>query len=97
MNQDIGFLANVYVKSKESIAKSFKEKLEMLLQEINSRFSEVKSKFTTSPSVFMEDFDSSRYIGFKDKDELLKDMKFKLILVIYNIYNQNSLKHKNSI
>ena len=83
LNQDIGFLANVYVKSKESIAKSFKEKLEMLLQEINSRFSEVKSKFTTSPSVFKEDFDSGRCIGFKDKGEFLKDMKIKLILVIY--------------
>ena len=96
LNQDIGFLANVYVKSKESIAKSFKEKLEMLLQDINSRFSEVKSKFTTSPSVFKEDFDSSRCISFKDKDEFLKDMRIKSILVIYNIYNQNSLKHENS-
>ena len=66
LNQDIGFLANVYVKSKESVAKRFKENLEIELQEINSRFSEVKSKFSTSPSVLMEDFDSSRYIAYKD-------------------------------
>jgi hypothetical protein len=94
LNQDIGFLANVYVKSKESVAKRFKENLEIELQEINSRFSEVKSKFSTSASVLMEDFDSSGYISFKDNDELLEDMRIKLILVIYNIYNQNSLKQK---
>jgi len=31
LNQDIGFLANVYVKSKESIAKNFKEKVDLVL------------------------------------------------------------------
>ena len=94
MNQDIGFLANVYVKSKESVAKRFKENLEIKLKKINSRFYQVKSKFSTSASVLMEDFDSSRYIAYKDKDEFLKDMRIKLILVIYYLYNQNSLKQK---
>jgi DNA polymerase I-like protein with 3'-5' exonuclease and polymerase domains len=95
LNQDIGFLANVYVKSKSGIAKQFQENMSTLFHGINSCFSISKSEFTTSLFSRKEEFNSSGNSCFKDEDELLTNMIRKLILVIKVLYNQNSLSHKN--
>jgi len=95
LNQDIGFLANVYVKSKSGIAKQFQENMSTLFHGINSCYSMSKSEFTTSLFSRKEEFNSSGYSCFKDEDKSLSNMRRKLILVIKVLYNQNSLRHEN--
>ena len=95
LNQDIGFLANVYVKSKSGIAKQFQENMITLFHGINSCFSMSKSEFATSLFSRKEEFNSSGCSCFKDEDKSLSNMRRKLILVIKVLYNQNLLRHEN--
>ena len=94
LNQDIGFLANVYVKSKGSIAKRFQSNMARLIYDVNELIPEFKGNCITSQLFGSEEIDSGRYDCFKDKVELPENEKMKLILALNILYNQNSLKHK---
>jgi len=94
LNQDIGFLANVYVKSKESIAKRFQKNLARLIYDVKDLIPEFKGKCMTSQLFGWEEIDSDSYGCLKDKVEIPENYKMKLILVLNILYNQNSLKHK---
>ena len=96
LNQDIGFLANVYVRSKSSIAKQFQENMKKILHDVTHCYPESKSDLITSPFSRKEEFNSNVCnCFFKDEVESLINMKMKLILVIKILYNLNLLKHKN--
>ncbi len=95
LTPDIGFLANVYVKSKSTIAKQFQDNIARLICDVKDLIPEFEGECLTSQLDCSEGFDSSRYSCFKDFSKFNDDEKIKLILVIYNSYNQKSLEHKN--
>ena len=95
LNQDIGFLANVYVKSKGSIAKRFQWNLARLIYDIKEMIPEFKGKCMTSQLFGWEEICSNGNNCFHDDVKLPEDDKMKLILALNILYNQNSLKHKN--
>jgi len=85
LNQDVGFMANVYVKSKSKIAKLFQGNMARLIHEAVSVIPELEGNCITGQLGCLEDINGSRYNCFKDKDELPKDEEMKLIkaLIIY--------------
>ena len=82
LNQEIGFLANVYVKSKGTIAKQFQRNMARLIHDVKDLIPELKGNCITSQLGCLEDINGSRYSCFKDKDELLINEKMKLILAL---------------
>ncbi|XPS88653.1 PolA2: predicted DNA polymerase I [Desulfosarcina variabilis str. Montpellier] len=97
LTADIGFLANVYVKKKSTIAKQFQANIARLIYDVKELIPELEGECITSTLGCSEDFDSSRYSCFKDVDNFHVDEKIKLILVICNIYIQKSLELKRSL
>ena len=96
LNQDIGFLANVYVKTKSRIAKQFQGNMTRLIHEAVSVMPELKGNHMTSQLFGLEEFDSSGYSCFKDVDvELPTDEKIKLIKALKYIKAKIHLKSKN--
>ena len=95
LNQDIGFLANVYVKSKGAIAKQFQKNMARLINDVKDLIPELKGNCMTSQLFGSEEINSSGYTCFKDDDFLPTKEKIKLILALNILYNQNSLEHKN--
>jgi len=99
LTQDIGFLANVYVKDKEAKAKEFQDNILKVIDLLNKHIFKDEVYYSTSTSFDWEKLNSSGCSCFlddgKDLDELLKNFRFKCILVIYNLLNQNSLNFKN--
>lgn len=96
LNQDVGFLANVYVKSKSKIAKLFQGNMANLIQEAVSLIPELKGNCITGQWGLSEDVNgSNRPFCFKDKDELPTDEKMKLILVLYYYITKIHLRSKN--
>ncbi|BBO76179.1 hypothetical protein DSCW_35960 [Desulfosarcina widdelii] len=94
LNQDIGFLANVYVKSKDTIAKRFQVKISRLIHDVKDIIPELKGNHMTSQLFGSEEISSSGYTCLKDDDELAENEKIKLILALKELLNQNSLEHK---
>jgi hypothetical protein len=91
LNQDIGFMANVFVKSKTSVAKEFQRKMVHVLR-ANS-LNKVNDVY--GPFCFLEKDNSYKDI-YKENDpdtekRQLEDHKLKerLISVLYNIYYKN--------
>ena len=95
INPDIGFLANVYVKKKSTIAKRFQANIARLINDVKELIPEFEGECITSKLFGLEEISSSGYTCLKDDVILPIDEKIKLILVICNIYIQNSLEHKN--
>lgn len=96
LNQDIGFLANVYVKKKVDIAKLFQGNMARLIHDAVSVIPELKGNCITSQWGLSEDVHgSSRPFCFKDKDVLPKDDKIKLILVLIYYITKIHLRSKN--
>ncbi|MEE4193957.1 MAG: hypothetical protein V2J07_02040, partial [Anaerolineae bacterium] len=85
LNQDIGFLANVYVKKKVDIAKQFQAKMTRLINEASSLFPEIEGKFITGQLFGLEEISSSGCTCFKDDVELPTDEKIKLIKALIYI------------
>jgi hypothetical protein len=80
LNQDIGFLANVYVKKKVDIAKQFQGNMARLIHEAVSVIPELEGNCITGQLFGSEEISSSGYTCFKDvDDELPTDEKIKLI------------------
>ena len=57
----------------------------MLIHDVKDHIPELKANCITSQLGCLEDFNGSRYNCFKDKDELLINEKFKLILALNDI------------
>ena len=95
LNQDIGFLANVHVKSKEAIAKRFQSNMARLIYDVKEMILEFKGKCITSQLFGWEEICSNGNNCFNDDVKLPENVKMKLILALNTLYNQNSLKHKN--
>ena len=95
LNQDIGFLANVHVKSKEAIAKRFQSNMARLIYDVKDMIPEFEGNYMTSHLFGWEEIDSGRYNRFNVDAKLPENDKMKLILALIELYNQNSLKHKN--
>jgi len=94
VNQDIGFLANVYVKSKRTIAKRFQSNMAKLIYDVKEMIPEFEGNCMTSHLFGWEEIDSGKYNRFKVDVDLPENDKMKLILALIELYNQNSLKHK---
>ena len=67
----------------------------ILINDVKDHIRELKANCITSQLGCLEDINGSRSNRFKDKDGLSINEKFKLILALKELYNQNSLKHKN--
>jgi uncharacterized protein YkvS len=99
LNQDIGFIANVFVKVKTSVAKEFQRKLVHVLKANNLD----KVNDVTSPLYLGE---KNNTIGdiYKENDpkmnkgqyESIKP-EYKLIIVLYNYLYRNYLKPENNL
>jgi len=85
LNQDIGFLANVYVKSKAKKAKQFQENMAILINDVKDHIRELKDNCITSQLGCLEDINGGWSNHFEDKNELPLNEKFKLILALNNI------------
>lgn len=111
LNQDIGFLANVYVDSKSTIAEKFQMNLARLLNDFIDKNVENKSNYMTSHLPWLEDFSNKLGNGLsytlkncdkvKSKDSNVDNTKSnvtsKLISLLYIYYNKNLLKYKDNI
>ena len=95
LNQDIGFLANVYVKKKFDIAKQFQANMAGLIHEAASLIPELKGNCITSQLFGSEEISSSGYTCFKDDVILSSDEKIKLIQALNNIKAKIHLRSKN--
>ena len=99
LNQDIGFLADVYVKSKSKIAKLFQGNMARLIHEAVSVIPELEGNCITGQWGCKEKNDSSSYsrirLSLKDKDGLPKYEKIKLIKALNIIKAKINLKSKN--
>ncbi len=93
LNQDIGFLANVYLKSKDKIAGQFQKNFSRILSITNQEISQVN--FSSGVFIVSE---GCTYEGniLDDNAQVnqVEDIKLKLIFVIYNILNKNLLTVK---
>lgn len=101
LNQDIGFLANVYIKSKIPIAQRFRENLSKLLDDNLNCSSRQLSQLCTSLFSLEGKNCSFGYncLDLQSKSGLPEDEKLKLIYVIYNniYYNLLVRKRANSL
>jgi len=96
LNQDIGFLANVYVRSKSRIAKQFQGNMERLIHEAISLIPELEGECLTGQLFGSEEVCISGYTCFKDVDvELPTDEKIKLIKALNIIKAKIYLRSKN--
>jgi DNA polymerase I-like protein with 3'-5' exonuclease and polymerase domains len=95
LNQDIGFLANVYVKTKSRIAKQFQGNMTRLIHEAACLIPELKGKFITGQLGCKEEFGSSGYTCFNDDDVLPTDEKIKLIKALKYIKAKIHLRSKS--
>jgi DNA polymerase-1 len=95
LNQDIGFLANVYVKTKSRIAKQFQGNMTRLIHEAASLIPELKGNCMTSQLFGLEEISSSGYTCSKDDVILSTDERIKLIKALNNIKAKIHLKSKN--
>jgi len=95
LNQDIGFLANVYVKKKVDIAKQFQGNMARLINDVKDLIPELQGNFMTGQLLGSEEISSSVYTCVNGNVELPANEKIKLILALKGLYNQNSLEHKN--
>lgn len=72
LNQDIGFLANVYVDKKKSIAKQFQENMAKVICAISRHIPEFKGNSITSQLGCKEELYTIGYDCFKDGGESLE-------------------------
>jgi len=108
LNSDIGFLANVYLKTKTKVAKEFRRKIFDVLfsYAIRKNGSEEKSKlrvsslcedllsyYTNTQNLTVSTLDDER-TSTNQIDEK-ENFKSKLILVLYILYYYNYLKNDN--
>lgn len=99
LNQDIGFIANVFVKVKVSVAKEFQKKLVHVLRANNLN----KVNDATSP-FHLGEKDISIGDIYKENDPEMNKIQlaghkpeYKLISVLYNLYYNNLLKSQNNL
>ena len=94
LNQDIGFLANVYLKSKEKIASRFQENFSRILSISNQKISQVN--FSSGVFIVSEGstYEGNTFLDDNAQVNQVEDIRRKLIFVIYNILNKNSLTLK---
>ncbi len=95
MSQDIGFLANVYVKTKSRIAKQFQGNMTRLIHEAENLIPELEGNCITSQLFDSEEISSIGYTCFKDDVILSTDEKIKLIKALNNIKAKIHSKLKN--
>ena len=98
LNQDIGFLANVYIKPKESIVKRFQENLTKILEDSTSSNFELLSQLCISSFSLEENSNSIGVNGFNNKEheKTLFNKKLKLIFSYINNITQNLLARKQA-
>lgn len=90
LNSDIGFLANVFVKAKESTAREFRRKIDIVTKAYlyGLKSNEVNLKNRT----LMKIKEMTTYNNFMKITQ-----RMKLINVLYNLYYKNLLKHENHL
>jgi len=99
LNQDIGFIANVFVKVKSGIANKFQRKILHILRANNLD----KVNDVTSPLCFWEKDNSYKDIYKENDPKMNKGQlgahkpEYKLIFVLYNLYYNNLLKSQNNL
>jgi hypothetical protein len=84
LNQDIGFLANVYQKSKSNIAERFQQKMFILLKDFFKANLMGNGNCSTGQLSWLEGFIDSGNTCLKaiDQSSHLEEIRRKLILVI---------------
>lgn len=104
LNSDIGYISNVYLKTKSKAAKEFRRKVFDVLSAYLCLNNLNKVNFQYSPFLFLEDLGLYKEIAFElcesEKSENfvndeMKKLLSKLILVLYNLYYYNLLKNEN--
>lgn len=96
LNQDIGFLANVFVKQKENIAINFQSTLWELTKDLSASKLPNVSQFCTSPFWLGKDFIIDKVIPFEGNISSYDKEKLKSIYVIYILMAKIYLKRIHS-
>ena len=99
-NPDIGYLAGVFLKQKKEIAKDFRSKISDVIKAyvLANKNKQEEVNYNTSNLLGWEECYTGMVDCFKGIPRINEEEKkiiLKLILVIYNLYYLNLLKHEN--